>query len=343
MAENRKEENALLQKWGEGLFNDGITNIPECVARFGIRFITAGELAFVLNVLSYRYTSDMPFPKQETLAKNMGVSVRQVRKYQKGLEDKGMIEVYERYNHEGRTSNVYDFTPLANLCLELSRSLKNENEKIVKMVKKRDKKEVPEQIVPIPKVEVVPEQFVPIPPELEVPGPPELEVQGPPELEVPRNKESEERSLRKKENKVCVIPEEEKRIIDLISTREDLKTHTKGIIKILNAKKKNKSFKYDVFEKTLEIIDLDIKPFKYLETALMNNLKKGYVEDYKTPPQIEQKDPALFPYGSKQVMPLPKWYKDINKSAEEWQAEQEQDDIDFAAERQRILAKAGYK
>jgi hypothetical protein len=94
------------------------------------------------------------------------------------------------------------------------------------------------------------------------------------------------KDLNKDLNKVCV---EEDRILELIRSREDLYTHTHKLISILNKKKKHTSFKYDVFLKTLQIIDVDIKGISYLETALMNNLKKGFVNDFSDQPVKEKK------------------------------------------------------
>ncbi|SOC36548.1 DnaD domain protein [Ureibacillus acetophenoni] len=55
-----------------------------------------------------------------------------------------------------------------------------------------------------------------------------------------------------------------------------------------------------------------------------------------------QKEKELNPYGTKQVMPIPKWFNDRNKSAEEFKEEHD-DQIDFEKERQRILEKLGNK
>lgn len=138
---------------------------------------------------------------------------------------------------------------------------------------------------------------------------------------------------------VCVTPEEQ-RILDLIDSRKDLHTHKEEIIRILNAKKNDETFKHDVFEKTLEIIDVDVKGINYLTTALSNNLRKGYVADYN---------------GPKKVGVLPHWFnksQEQKKRTAEEQAEfekrqaavkkrlkKQEPAVDFEAERQKILQK----
>ncbi|HWL24810.1 MAG TPA: DnaD domain protein [Ureibacillus sp.] len=53
-----------------------------------------------------------------------------------------------------------------------------------------------------------------------------------------------------------------------------------------------------------------------------------------------QKEKELNPFGAKQVMPLPKWFNDRNKTPEEFTKEQNEQ-IDFEKERMRILEKLG--
>lgn len=90
-------------------------------------------------------------------------------------------------------------------------------------------------------------------------------------------------------------------LLALIESRDDLKTHTHKIISLFNIFSKEKTFKLDVFMKTLEIINVDIKGISYLENALTNNLKKGFVNTYdKKQPVNKKEDKMPKSFSSKQ-------------------------------------------
>src|SRR5699024_10413761 len=118
-------ENKLQFKWGNELFDDDITNIPQCFARFGRQFMSARQVSFVIGFITYQYGQDSPYPSQKTIADNMGVGTRQIRKWITSLEEKDLIEISFRYSDSGkRTSNEYSFKKLTDKCLKHSNDLK---------------------------------------------------------------------------------------------------------------------------------------------------------------------------------------------------------------------------
>lgn len=159
----------------------------------------------------------------------------------------------------------------------------------------------------------------------------------------PSKRDIKKTDFKKTEGKsVCITSEDDQKLFDFIETREDLKTHTQEIIRFVNLKKKNKNFKYDIIFDTLEIVNVDEFDLKYLKNAINGNLRKGFVIKYDQQPQQVQNSNMTFSYGSKQVMPDPKWADKINLTPEEYAAkypEEFDDSIDFAKERERILAK----
>jgi hypothetical protein len=154
MAENKEYPtgaSALITKWGNEVFDDGVMNAPQCIARYGNRFLSGGELSFIMCLMSYKYDNRNPFPSQEQIAKDMGVQLRQVERWVSSLfNNKGLINIYERYLENGvRTSNEYDFAPLLEKCLEESRKEKAKNQPKVKKTKRERSKPKAEKTVEI--------------------------------------------------------------------------------------------------------------------------------------------------------------------------------------------------
>ena len=88
--------------------------------------------------------------------------------------------------------------------------------------------------------------------------------------------------------------------------------------------------------KFTETIAADWRYRSVLTTSQALEIAKESVESRKQRLQDKEQNP----YGAKQVMPIPKWFGDRNKSPEQFKNEQE-DGIDFEKERQRILEKLG--
>ncbi len=92
--------------------------------------------------------------------------------------------------------------------------------------------------------------------------------------------------------------------------------------------------------KFTETIAADWRYRGIVSTSQALEIVKESLESYKQ----RQREKEQNPYGSKQVMPVPKWFNDRNKSPEEFNKDAENDEqIDFEKERKRILEKLGNK
>jgi len=83
--------------------------------------LNSGEYSCLIMLLSYAGADkDKCFPSQSTLAKDLNVGDRAVRKYLDGLQNKGVINIYNTYNKDGqKTKNVYDISPCLNKIREI--------------------------------------------------------------------------------------------------------------------------------------------------------------------------------------------------------------------------------
>lgn len=66
------------------------------------------EAMFVLQLMSYKWDENAPFPGYKTIAKRMGVSEVYARKIARGLEDKGLLVRRLRVSQ----TNLFDLQPL---------------------------------------------------------------------------------------------------------------------------------------------------------------------------------------------------------------------------------------
>jgi DNA-binding MarR family transcriptional regulator len=70
--------------------------------------LTAGEALFVLQLMSFKWTSEAPFPSYKTLAKRMGITDKMARRYAAALEGKGYLKRTARIGN----SNSFDLQAL---------------------------------------------------------------------------------------------------------------------------------------------------------------------------------------------------------------------------------------
>lgn len=75
---------------------------------------------FVVHLLQHKWDERNPYPSLGLVAARMGVSLRQVQRYEASLVKKGYLSVYARMSHDrGQLSNEYNFTPLIERILAL--------------------------------------------------------------------------------------------------------------------------------------------------------------------------------------------------------------------------------
>jgi DNA-binding MarR family transcriptional regulator len=70
--------------------------------------LTPGEAMFVVHLMRYKWGEEAPFPGYKTIARQMGVSDKMVRRYAKSLEQKGFL----RREIRRADTNRFDLEPL---------------------------------------------------------------------------------------------------------------------------------------------------------------------------------------------------------------------------------------
>src|SRR5581483_9097008 len=70
--------------------------------------LTTNEAMFVLQLMTFKWDKDDPYPSYAAIARRMGVSEKMVRRYARALERKGLI----RRKYYRRQTNRFDLSTL---------------------------------------------------------------------------------------------------------------------------------------------------------------------------------------------------------------------------------------
>ena len=96
----------------EGLFAKGYVSVPtlflHVYGQLKPHPLSPAEAMFVVHLMQFKWDERAPFPSHKTLARQMGVSDKQTRRYAASLIEKGYLKRIER---TGRT-NQFDLSPL---------------------------------------------------------------------------------------------------------------------------------------------------------------------------------------------------------------------------------------
>ncbi len=92
----------------------GFTRTPNALLDYHAQLgVALQEMACAVVILRHQYDDRLPFPGEDTIARALSRSVRQVRRYIARLRDKGLLRVVARFDpRRGQTTNAYDVTPL---------------------------------------------------------------------------------------------------------------------------------------------------------------------------------------------------------------------------------------
>ncbi len=106
---------SLAKRWGnhDSLLDNGWVGVPVIFLTYYGNLVqygglTAAEAMFVIQLMAFKWSADAPFPSYTTLAKRMGITDKQARRYAKALEDKGFLNRTARIG----STNSFDLQPL---------------------------------------------------------------------------------------------------------------------------------------------------------------------------------------------------------------------------------------
>ena len=97
-----KERNIIL-RGADAATTQGFTQVPNFLLR--MKEITSGDKMTFAMILSYAWQNDSCFPGQATLAKDMGVDERTIRRHIQALQTAGLLVIQQR--GQGKT-NIYE-------------------------------------------------------------------------------------------------------------------------------------------------------------------------------------------------------------------------------------------
>lgn len=106
-------DRSFVARWQyEELFDQGFVAIPtrflQLYANLRPHPLTPGEAIFVMQLMSFKWTADAPFPGYKKIARRMGLSDKMVRKYAQSLEAKGYVKRETRVS----LTNKFDMSGL---------------------------------------------------------------------------------------------------------------------------------------------------------------------------------------------------------------------------------------
>jgi hypothetical protein len=106
-------DRSVGKRWKhETLFSQGYVSVPTQFLRLYAELkpfpLTHGEATFVLHLMQFKWDEQAPFPSYAKIARQMGVSDKQARRYAASLETKKYLHRYSRIG----STNKFDLSPL---------------------------------------------------------------------------------------------------------------------------------------------------------------------------------------------------------------------------------------
>jgi hypothetical protein len=124
---NPPTDYSFAARFGRLLLGRGIAAVPRalftCQAELGL---SPQQVWFIIYILSYQWSTELPYPSLRKMASNTGYSERQIHRIKDSLVERGYMRVIERRAADGAdTSSAYDFTALLRELNNLIRTRKS--------------------------------------------------------------------------------------------------------------------------------------------------------------------------------------------------------------------------
>lgn len=120
MAVKQQDKSRIVQIWGE-ILDDGFTSVPNILLRYRSNLgIKPHHLALIIDIMSFKWDTENPFPSYSILAQRAKVTERGIMKTIQDLERLNLMIRTQRFD-EGtgvQITNIFDFRPLVQRLLD---------------------------------------------------------------------------------------------------------------------------------------------------------------------------------------------------------------------------------
>lgn len=120
MPDKKQDKTKIVQIWGE-ILDEGFTSVPNILLRYRSRIgLKPKHIMLIIDIMSYKWDSEYPFPSYSTLALRSGIEERSVKRITQDLEELGLLIKTPRFDDDtgAQVTTVFDFRPLVQRLIE---------------------------------------------------------------------------------------------------------------------------------------------------------------------------------------------------------------------------------
>lgn len=130
MSQNKQDKTKIVQIWGN-ILDEGFTSVPNILLKYRYNIgIKAQHLTLVIDIMSFKWDTDNPFPSYSTLARRAGVAERTIKRATQDLEELNLLIRTPRFDNRtgAQITTIFDFRPLVEkLTEEVEKAKSNKN------------------------------------------------------------------------------------------------------------------------------------------------------------------------------------------------------------------------
>lgn len=135
MSENKQDKTKIVQIWGN-ILDEGFTSVPNILLKHRHNIgIKAQHLTLIIDIMSFKWDTENPFPSYATLAKRAGVAERTIKRVTQDLEELDVLIRTPRFDNKtgAQITTIFDFRPLVEkLTKEVEKTKPNKNSSYTK-------------------------------------------------------------------------------------------------------------------------------------------------------------------------------------------------------------------
>lgn len=114
LPKKKQDKTKIVQIWGD-ILDDGFTSVPNILLKYRNNLkIKPQHLALIIDIMSFKWDRENPYPSYSTLAQRAGVAERSIKRMTQDLEELELLIRTPRFdkNTGAQITTVFDFRPL---------------------------------------------------------------------------------------------------------------------------------------------------------------------------------------------------------------------------------------